>query len=327
MQSNDLSISLVSSIYVFLFEMTGEITACATVSSRENFGKEGHGSYDLHKDIRHSHAHFILSALKGQHENGLFLDFMLEVEGMILRVHRSILSALSPYFEAYFRKHTTNSGVIILPPQIKEKSMRTIIDYAYSGQLKISFPELQDLLIAADFLMMDTVFAECRLYMFGLLAVDNCLTILQIATQFNMADFRGAIMKYIQGHFGQVMSVDEIWNVDPKLMIEILISDDLVVTVDGFLVTPSRQEEKLFYFVKKYASSARNLEATSKLKLYAEAVRLPLMSKSFLLMIKSNYSSNAGYNQEFVKAIDRALDAQASNDYTKWIRSRSLKSM
>ena len=70
--------------------MTGEITARATVSSRENFGKDGHRSYDLLKDIRHSHAHFLLDALKGQHENGHFLDFMLEVDGVILRVHGSI---------------------------------------------------------------------------------------------------------------------------------------------------------------------------------------------------------------------------------------------
>ena len=130
-------------------------------------------------------------------------------------------------------------------------------------------------------------------------------------------------MKYIREHFEQVMSLDEIWNVDRKLMIEILSSDDLVVTEDGFLATPSRQEENLFFFISKYNSSRRNLEATSKFKLWTKAMRLPLMSKSFLLLLKSRYP----VSQNVLNLIDWALDVQASKEITKWIRSHSLKSM
>ena len=195
------------------------------------------------------------------------------------------MSAFSPYFEAYFRNtnsDTTNQTIDL--PGLSETSVKKLVEFAYTGQLEMKFDsEFIRLFQAADFLCLESVCAACREYLIDILEPANCFEVLQIATQFDLDEFRTRVKEYILEHFQQIIDCgDGVLSADSGVISEFLQDDNLLVTEKDFLTTPDRQEEILLNFVFKYV----NFSSCPKLlpQFLENGVRLPLMMKTALLV-------------------------------------------
>lgn len=63
-----------------------------------------------------------------------FVDVTLAVEGQLLRAHKMVLSACSPYFQALFVNHPDKHPIVILK-DVPYSDMKSLLDFMYRGEV------------------------------------------------------------------------------------------------------------------------------------------------------------------------------------------------
>ncbi|XP_031779508.1 protein tramtrack, beta isoform isoform X3 [Nasonia vitripennis] len=78
-----------------------------------------------------------------------FVDVTLAVEGQLLRAHKMVLSACSPYFQALFTGHPDKHPIVILK-DVPYVDMRSLLDFMYRGEVSVDQDRLTAFLRVAE---------------------------------------------------------------------------------------------------------------------------------------------------------------------------------
>ncbi|XP_017887043.1 protein tramtrack, alpha isoform isoform X1 [Ceratina calcarata] len=78
-----------------------------------------------------------------------FVDVTLAVEGQLLRAHKMVLSACSPYFQALFVGHPDRHPIVILK-DVPYVDMRSLLDFMYRGEVSVDQDRLTAFLRVAE---------------------------------------------------------------------------------------------------------------------------------------------------------------------------------
>ncbi|KAJ8669295.1 hypothetical protein QAD02_000554, partial [Eretmocerus hayati] len=78
-----------------------------------------------------------------------FVDVTLAVEGQLLRAHKMVLSACSPYFQALFVNHPDKHPIVILK-DVPYVDMRSLLDFMYRGEVSVDQDRLTAFLRVAE---------------------------------------------------------------------------------------------------------------------------------------------------------------------------------
>ncbi|KAF5275595.1 hypothetical protein FQA39_LY06707 [Lamprigera yunnana] len=78
-----------------------------------------------------------------------FVDVTLAVEGQLLRAHKMVLSACSPYFQALFVNHPDKHPIVILK-DVPYSDMRSLLDFMYKGEVSVDQERLTAFLRVAE---------------------------------------------------------------------------------------------------------------------------------------------------------------------------------
>nr|CAD7432720.1 unnamed protein product [Timema monikensis] len=141
----------------------------------------------------HQYASKVLRNLNFLRQNTRFCDVAIVAGGNVMKVHRAVLSASSPYFQAMFtaglledQKDTIELHTIA--PHI----LNSIVEFIYSGELKvfgivgyfvlsgeihINQSIVQDLMVAADMLQLKEVVVGCTDFLKQELHCSNAIGI------------------------------------------------------------------------------------------------------------------------------------------------------
>ncbi|VEN60848.1 unnamed protein product [Callosobruchus maculatus] len=105
-----------------------------------------------------------------------FVDVTLAVEGQLLRAHKMVLSACSPYFQSLFVNHPDKHPIVILK-DVPYTDMKCLLDFMYRGEVSVDQDRLTAFLRVAESLRIK-----------GLTEVneEKCDTIANSLTQQNM---------------------------------------------------------------------------------------------------------------------------------------------
>uniref|UniRef100_T1IMJ6 Kelch-like protein diablo n=1 Tax=Strigamia maritima TaxID=126957 RepID=T1IMJ6_STRMM len=134
-------------------------------------------------------------------------DGVLRAEdGTRYPVHRAILSAASPYFRALFTSNLGNpSGAREMEvPQVSADILGTIIDYAYTGKVKVTSDNVEGLLPAADHFQISGIMQQCCQFLQTELRPDNCIGIHKFAKLYYCPELATAARRYILSNFRDV---------------------------------------------------------------------------------------------------------------------------
>ncbi|GLH11857.1 Probable transcription factor Ken [Gryllus bimaculatus] len=82
-------------------------------------------------------------------ETSTLVDCTIAAEGRYLRAHKIILSACSPYFEMLFSQENEKNPIVVLK-DIKFQELQAMIDFIYSGKVKVPEDRLGDFVDAAE---------------------------------------------------------------------------------------------------------------------------------------------------------------------------------
>ncbi|XP_066143890.1 protein jim lovell isoform X1 [Euwallacea fornicatus] len=78
-----------------------------------------------------------------------FVDVTLAVEGQLLRAHKMILSACSPYFQTLFVNHPDKHPIVILK-DVLYSDMKSLLDFMYRGEVSVDQDRLTHFLRVAE---------------------------------------------------------------------------------------------------------------------------------------------------------------------------------
>ncbi|KAK3917898.1 Kelch-like protein 10 [Frankliniella fusca] len=231
-------------------------------------------------------------------------------DGDSLKVHRAILSAVSPFFKALFTNSLSGGGgqevCEVTLTECGAEALRPILDYAYTGQSGVTARTVERLLPLADRLGVVGVVQQCCSFLLAEMQPENCLGILRFARQYFCHDLEESGRRFVLHHFRKILHrSQELYDLTADELRRILADDELNV----------RGEEVVLEAVQRWVDRDAPARRQHLPELLA-CVRLGRMSLDFLNGAAQAYSSSKD-DQATAEALERArefLEANSGRD-------------
>ena len=179
-----------------------------------------------------AHALQTLGQLNNMRLTGILVDVDLcGADGGRISAHRAVLAASSPYFHAMFGgrlRESTEREVVITDVDLE--TLRTLIEYIYTGVVDVDETNVESVLVAASFLQLEQVAAKCARFLLDDLDVSNCLGIRALADMLgSVPELRKGAEVFVERHFPEVAAGDEFTQLSASALSDLLQRDRLVV--------------------------------------------------------------------------------------------------
>ncbi|KAM4722131.1 gigaxonin [Rhinophrynus dorsalis] len=178
------------------------------------------------------HAAKILRALGSFREESGFCDALLVLEEQEIPVQRNILAAASPYIRAklnYNPPKDDGSPYRIEMEGISVAIMKEILDYIFSGQIRLSEDTIQDVVQAADLMLLTDLKTLCCEFLEGCITAENCIGIRDFALHYCLNHVHYIATEYLETHFRDVSSTEEFLELNHLKVKEVLSLEKLNV--------------------------------------------------------------------------------------------------
>ncbi|XP_067905285.1 gigaxonin isoform X2 [Heterodontus francisci] len=184
------------------------------------------------------HANKLLKSLSSFREELLFCDAVLVVEGQEIPVQKNLLAAASPYVRTKLNYTApTDDGSVykITLDGISVAVMRELLDYMFSGQIKLSEDTIQDIVQAADLLLLTDLKALCCEFLESCIAPENCIGIRDFALHYSLQHVYYMATEYLETHFRDVSRTEEFLELGPEKVKEVISLEKLNVGNERYI--------------------------------------------------------------------------------------------
>ena len=202
------------------------------------------------------------------------LDIDLLVDGKRISAHRVVLAATIPFFSAMFTHDMRESSlheIAISAENIDGPAFESLIDFAYTGIIRITACSVQSILVSASFLGLQKVCDACSEFLKVRLQPNNVLGIKSFAESLSCPNLVTAAKKFIEKFFETVSKSDEFLQLSSEDVVDIICHDELNV----------RGEETVFESVLNWVKYDMSQREADLPKLLTQ-VRLPLLTPQYI---------------------------------------------
>ena len=179
-------------------------------------------------------------------ETSGFCDVVIRVEGVDMPAHRCILAANSKLFYNMFNSGMRESEEKVLKLQsVPSGAMRSLLEYFYTREITISEEGLEELLDAANFLLVKPVEQACFEVMSEKLGFSNCFTLKYLAQKYDVSDLFKKADNFIKKNFARVWrESEEFVGLSWEELADLISSDEILV----------KSEEDVYSAVMKWVN-------------------------------------------------------------------------
>ncbi|CDI97278.2 kelch protein 12 [Echinococcus multilocularis] len=161
-------------------------------------------------------------------KRGQLCDVVVKVGGRVFPAHRVVLAASSDYFGAMFSNGMAESAQLEIElKSVSADVMEALLDFVYTGQVRVSMENVQELLPAASLVQMEGVKAVCSAFLFGQVEASNVLGIRRFAELHSCTDLEVFAKNYAAHNFETVVEFEEFLLMNADELIELLSREDL----------------------------------------------------------------------------------------------------
>lgn len=184
-----------------------------------------------------AHESSLLKEMKKLYDEDLLKDVTLCVDNVEFACHKNVLAALSQYFRLMFTLDMAEKKLDRIDIyDVDAKSMKDILEYAYTGRIRITRSNAQNLLGAASLFQILPVQRACAKFMESQLDVHNCIGIHYFAEIHNCVALKIKAREFIEKRFPEVCTCDEFYSLTFTKLAEIVLSDELNVDSEEVVV-------------------------------------------------------------------------------------------
>ena len=195
---------------------------------------------DQGKFVQNLRSH-IQNAPESQH----FYDFEIECQdGAVVKCHRIVLVSQTKYFEGLFRQEQTQSHKVKI--QFAGDVVKRCIQYLYTGKIDIDGDNVQDTLIAANYLLLNDVVSICVSFILSNMDLTNCIDILNFGENFGVLQIVQKATKMLSCNF-QTLFINDISNLKsvPLHLFKSVITSDFIDMRNEYKISMRDEELKL----------------------------------------------------------------------------------
>uniref|UniRef100_A0A3P9I0W4 Kelch-like family member 22 n=2 Tax=Oryzias latipes TaxID=8090 RepID=A0A3P9I0W4_ORYLA len=224
---------------------TGQIKAMKPEGQRVVMAEDGAktavggraGSSDCPgRQIFRSSAHFrsLQDGLMSLRQMGILFDVVLVVEGRPIQAHRILLAAACDYFRGMFAgglRETQQKEILI--HGVSHMAMKKLLDYIYTAELELDLDCVQEVLIAATMVQLESVIGFCCDFLYSWLDDSSILEVLQLADLFELQQLKDRVRSYILNNIQTLSRMDVYRKLPEEEIFRALSSDQLQVTSEN----------------------------------------------------------------------------------------------
>ena len=249
-----------------------------------------------------------------------FCDVILSTEeGEEFNAHRLVLASVSAYFRAMFltdmkESHETNITI----RGVESQALKSLIDFAYTSTLRITFSNVHSLLSAASLLQFLTVENACYDFLRNSINTNNCLDIWNLADLHDCTELLDLAENFIRSNFVAVLKLGDFNSLTAKQIVKLFCHDKLNVPCESVVLFGALEWVKY-----DLTNRLTNLEEL------LTHVRFPLMTRKFLMDTAAREElimSSSACRQFVLEAIDYHLipERRTKNRITRAIPRERL---
>ena len=184
-----------------------------------------------------------LNILRKEGESG-FCDVVLEVDGQSFPAHRCVLAANSQFFYTLFTsgmRHSNEKHVNLR--SLSSSAVCTVLDFFYTRQIIVNKDNLEGLLEASSFLLLNHVKNACAEVMSNNLSISNCFSTKRLAERYALDEMSRKAASFMTKNFQAANKQKEFLELGPYELKELISSDSVRV----------EKEEEVFEAVVNWA--------------------------------------------------------------------------
>lgn len=237
-----------------------------------------------------AHESSLLKEMKKLFDEDLLKDITLCVDNIEFSCHKNVLAAVSQYFRLMFTLDMAEKKLDRIEIyDVDSRSMKDILEYAYTGKIKITRQNAQNLLGATSLFQILPVQRACAKFMESQLDIRNCIGIHYFAEIHNCLALKIKAREFIEKKFTEVCTCDEFYSLTFTKLAEIVLSDELNVESEEIVL-----ESVIAWVEHDYASRKGDF--------------CELLPLTRLGLLKSKYIKDKLLKCKFVKNCKKCLD-------------------
>ncbi|XP_037933605.1 kelch-like protein 10 [Teleopsis dalmanni] len=145
--------------------------------------------------------------------DNLLTDGLILCDNDVYHVHRAVLSANSDYFRAQFcglnaKLSRSERNRYVHIRGMKAPVLEEVIRFSYLRKCNINLQNIYDLLIAADYVGMPGMITMCKQFLYSIMSMSNCVSVMRFGEQRLMLDVRAKGRDYVLRNFIKIAEVN-----------------------------------------------------------------------------------------------------------------------
>ncbi|XP_037892447.1 kelch-like protein diablo [Glossina fuscipes] len=171
-----------------------------------------------------------LSKLRDEKE---YCDFLLQVGGETIHVHRAALAISSPYFKALLKSNMKENQLGSVTFEDKDvNAVKAIIGFIYSGQITLTEENVQAIYLTSDYFQMEWLKKRCVEFLKRHLRGANCIQIRSFADKLSFKELYDCSHKYILNNFDMLIDNKELLLLSFEEILGLIKDDQLSVKLE-----------------------------------------------------------------------------------------------
>ncbi|XP_030646596.1 gigaxonin [Chanos chanos] len=178
------------------------------------------------------HAQKLLRALRSFRQDECFQDAVIVLDGEEIPVQKNVLAAASPYIRTKLNYNPPKEDGSVYRIELQGISvpiMRKILEYIFSGEISLSEDTIQDVVQAADMLLLTDLKSLCCQFLESCIAAENCIGIRLFSLHYCLHHVHHVATEFLQTHFRDVATTEEFRELTPDRLCEVLAMEKLNV--------------------------------------------------------------------------------------------------
>ena len=208
---------------------------------------------------------------KTRREN-LLSDVTLNVEGQTFAAHRCVLAASSKFFHSLFTNDMKEKSASIVSLEgIPVMVMEQLLSYLYTGDIKVSEANAEDLIASANYLLLPRLKNIACKFIERHMSASNCIFNYLFAEKYECKELQIYAGELIKQNFATVGKSKEFSQLSWDHIKDIISSDDIVI----------RAEEDIFEIIVEWIGQNQEAREQYFAELFSH-VRLSTISQHYL---------------------------------------------
>ena len=215
----------------------------------------------------------LMKRLNMQRQQSYFCNITLVAkEGREFKAHRNVLSAASPFFSKLLQSEMKEKeeGVIRFD-EISKSILSDVLEFIYTGSVEINEKNAGDLIIAADYLLLESLKIISGRFLEKQMSSYNCISTIHFAEKYRCEELVLRSTKFIQDNFTSVAKSDEFLNLEAEEVEKWISSENILVAA----------EQDVFRIILNWIEQNKR-ERKDKFEQLFRHVRLVLLSRDSL---------------------------------------------